>query len=289
MMGLITHHADSYLPAELPKDGTYYIQLTDAQHHGGRAYGYRLRIAPAQGDFALRMTPSSISMRAGGTAAIWVHALRKDGFDGEIDVLLKDAPTGFELDGGRIPAVRDRIRVTLTVPNETPAEPVALRLEGRASVGGHIFKRPAVPADDVMQAFLYRHLVPAQEFLILVEKARWGVPPVELACTSPVRIPAGGSARVRIKTTRRANFKDVQLQLDEPPEGLSLNGVTVMPDGLSFQLKAEKDAMQSGFADNLIIEAFRESVVKQKDGKLTNKKRRNSMGVLPAIPIEIVQ
>jgi hypothetical protein len=289
MMGLITHHADSYLPAELPKDGTYYVQLTDAQHHGGGAYGYRLRIAPAHGDFALRLTPSSIGMRSGGTAAIWVYALRKDGFDGEVDVVLKDAPAGFQLEGGRIPAERDCVRVTLTVPNETPAKPVAIQLEGRASIEGHIIKRSAVPADNVMQAFLYRHLVPAKEFLVFIQKARWGVPQVELAGSSPVRIPAGGSAHVRIKATGRANFKDVQLQLNEPPDGLTMYDVTVVPNGLSFDLKAEKDTMQSGFADNLIIEAFRESVVKQKDGKLTNQKRRNSMGVLPAIPIEIVQ
>lgn len=68
-----------------------------------------------------------------------------------------------------------------------------------------------------------------------------------------------------------------------------MHDVTVVPNGLSFQLKADKDAMQSGFADNLIVEAFRESVVKQKDGKPKGQKRRNSMGVFPAIPIEIVQ
>ena len=289
VMGLITHHADSYLLTELPKEGTYYVQLTDAQHHGGGAYGYRLRIARAQGDFVLRMTPSSISMSAGSTAVIWVHALRKDGFDGEIEVLLKDAPEGFELHGGRIPAGRDRVRVTLTVPLTAPSKPVALQLEGRARIDGDIVTRPAVPADDVMQAFLYRHLVPAQEFLVCIQKTRWAVPPVELAGNSPVRIPAAGSAQIRIKTARRANFQDVQLQLNEPPEGLTIHNVTVVPNGLSFELKAEKDVMQVGFADNLIIETFRESVVKQKDGKLTNQKRRNSMGVLPAIPIEIVQ
>jgi hypothetical protein len=289
MMGLITHHADSYLLAELPKDGTYYVQLTDAQHHGGGAYGYRLRVAPAHGDFALRLTPSSISVRSGGTAAIRVHALRKDGFDGEIDLALKNTPAGFELDGGRIPAGRDCVRVTLTVPLNAPAEPVALQLEGHASIGGHTIERLAVPADDVMQAFLYRHLVPAQEFLIFIQKARWGAPPVELAGNSPVRIPAGGSTQVRLKTPRRANLKDVQLQLSEPPEGLTMHNVTVVPNGLSFELKAEKDTMQSGFADNLIVEAFREYAVKRKDGKPTGQKGRNSMGVLPAIPIEIVQ
>jgi len=289
VMGLITHHADSYLLAELPKDGTYYVQLTDTQHHGGGAYGYRLRIAPAQGDFALRVTPSSISMHAGGTAPIWVHALRKDGFDGQIDVVLKDAPAGFELCGGRIPVGRDRIRVTLTVPAKAPAEPVAIQLEGRASIGGHTINRLAVAADDVMQAFLYRHLVPAQEFLLFIQNTRWGVPPVELAGSSPVRIPAGGSAQVRIKTAGRANFKGVQLQLNEPPEGLTMHDVTVVPNGLTFQLKADENVIPNGFSDNLIVEAFRESVVKRKDGKPTGQKRRNSMGVFPAIPIEIVQ
>ena len=287
VMGLITHYADSYLLAGLPKDGDYYIQLTDAQHHGGGAYSYRLRIARAQGDFALRVTPSSIGLLAGGTAAIRVHALRKDGFDGEIAVVLKDAPAGFKLNGGRIPAGRDSVRVTLTAPAKAPVKPVALQMEGRANIGGHTVTQAATAADDVMQAFLYRHLVPAKEFLVFIRKTRWRSPPVELAGSSPVRITAGGSARVRIKTARRSNFKSVQFQLDEPPEGLTMHDVTVVPNGLSFQLKAGKDAMQ--IADNLIVEAFREFMVKRKDGKPTGQKRRNSMGVFPAIPIEIVK
>jgi len=287
VMGLITHHADSYMLAELPKDGDYYVQLTDTQHHGGGAYGYRLRIDHAKGDFALRLTPSSISTRAGGTIPIRVHALRKDGFDGEIEIVLKDAPAGFKLCGGRIPAGRDRVRVTLTASPKAPNKPITLQFEGRANINGRSIERLAVPADDVMQAFLYRHLVPAQEFLVFVQKARWGAQPAELVGNSPVLIPAGGSKQVRLKTSRRANFKDLQLQLNEPPEGLTMHDVTATPNGLSFQLRAGKDAVH--IADNLIVEAFREYAVKRKDGKPTGQRRRNSMGVLPAIPIEIVQ
>jgi hypothetical protein len=81
----------------------------------------------------------------------------------------------------------------------------------------------------------------------------------------------------------------VQLQLNEPPEGLTMYSVAVVPAGLTFQLKADKNLLRSGFADNLIVEAFRESVVRAKDGTPTNQKRRSSLGVFPAIPIEIVQ
>ncbi len=115
------------------------------------------------------------------------------------------------------------------------------------------------------------------------------MPPVEVAGRSPVRIPAGGSAQVLIKSRRRTVLKEIQLQLNEPPEGLTLHDVTVVPEGLAFQLKADKDTMQSGFADNLIVEAFREFTPKQQEGKPAPQKRRVSMGVFPAIPIEIVQ
>jgi hypothetical protein len=288
MMGLLTHHADSYLMAKLPQEGKYYVHLPDSQNHRGDAYGYRLRITAPQNDFALRVTPSSISMQAGGIVPISVYASRKDGFDGEIEVVLKDASTGFKLNGGRIPAGRDSVRMTLMAPENTPGRPVALQLEGRVRIGGRTVRHPVFGADDVMQAFLYRHLVPAKEFIVLVQKAKWRVPPVEIVGGSPIRIPAGGSADVRIKTRRGAALKEIKLELREPPEGLTIDNVSVVADGLAFRLKTEKDDLQSGFEDNLIVEAFREYRPKQKDGKLSNQKRRYSMGVFPAIPIKVV-
>jgi hypothetical protein len=288
MMGLLTHHADSYLMATLPQNGTYYVHLADTQNHGGDAYSYRLRITAPQNDFALRVTPSNISMLAGGIVPISVYALRKDGFDGEIEVVLKDTSIGFKINGNRIPAGRDSVRMTLMAPANTPGRPVALQLEGRVRIDGRMVNRPVFGADDVMQAFLYRHLVPAKEFIVLVQKAKWRSPPVEIVGGSPIRIPAGGSVEVRIKTRRGKTLKEMKLELSKPPEGVTIGKVSVIKDGLTFQLKAEKDVIQSGFADNLIIEAFREYRPKQKDGTLSKQKRRYSMGVFPAIPIKII-
>ena len=288
VLGLMTHHADSYLLAELPKHGTYYVHLSDIQRHGGDAYGYRLRVAPAEGDFALRVTPSNLNMRAGQVVPIRVHALRKDGYRGPIDIVLKETSRGFALSGGRIPAGCDQVRMTLRAPAKAPDRPVALTLEGRAGVGGKMISRPVVAADDVMQAFLYRHLVPAQEFLVVVQKARWGAPPVELTAKGPIQIPVGGSAQVLFKTNRGQSFKQAALELNEPPEGVTLHDVAVVRGGLTFRLKADKDLSRPGMADNLIVEAFRESTPKPQEGKPAPAKRRNLMGILPAIPIEIV-
>jgi len=166
--GLTTHHADSLLSATLPADGTYYLALGDAQHKGGPAYGYRLRISPPEPDFELRVVPSSVNVRAGATATLTVYALRKDGFSDEIALTLKDAPSGFTLSGGRVPAGQDQAKVSLKAPPTPTKEPLSLCVEGRAVIQGREIVRPAVPADDMMQAFFYRHLVPAKDLKVAV-------------------------------------------------------------------------------------------------------------------------
>lgn len=287
MMGLVTHHADSYVMAELPSAGTYYVQLTDTQHHGGQAYAYRLRVSEPQPDFSLRVTPSSLQMLSSQIVPISVHVLRQDGFAGEIEVALENAP-GFKLSGTRIPPGSERVRMTLMAPPERPKKLVTLNLAGRARIKGKMVSHAVVPADDVMQAFLYRHLVPAQEFVVSLKKPKSRLPSVKLAEPSPVRVPLGGTARVEIKTRRGKTLKEMRLELNEAPEGLTLHDLTVLPDGLAFKLHADQELMSKDFADNLIVEAFREYTPKAKDGQSAPKKRRYSMGIMPAIPFEIV-
>jgi len=286
--GWQTHHADSYLRAQLPAEGAYYVQLADAQQQGGEAYGYRLRVSPPQPDFALRVTPSSVSARAGAAAPICAYVLRRDGFDGEVELALQGAPSGFQLQGARIPAGRDHVRLTLTAPPNPLAAPVSLKLAGRARIDGEVVRHEAVPADDMMQAFLYRHLLPSAELLVSVNPSRFRMPLLELAGPSPVRLPAGGAAQVRFRTGRRPALPPLQLELADPPAGVSLHDVTVTPQELAFVLQAGQDVPPEGLEDNLIVEAFTEVAPKPVEGKPVAPKRRVSLGVLPAIPIEIV-
>ena len=285
--GLVTHHADSYFMTALPETGTFYVHLSDSQDRGGGAYGYRLRISQPQSDFALRMTPSSLSTYPGGTVVVQVYVLRKDGFDGEINIVLKDAPEGFKLEGGRIPAGCNKIRMTLTTPLIAPATPVSLELEGGVVISNRIVTRPVVPADDIMQAFLYRHLVPSQQLLISIVRRGSPAPLFEVEGDEPVRLIRGGSAQIRCRISKRKVFNNIELKLNQPPQGLTLHDVKVASGILSFTLKADKDKIKTPLTDNLIIEAFREFTPKQK-GKKTAKKRRVSIGFLPAIPIQIV-
>jgi len=287
--GLNTHHADSYLRSRLPEDGVYCIEISDTQNQGGEVYAYRLRIGRPQPDYALRMTPSTINMPAGSVVPINVYAFRKDGFIGDIELVLKDPPAGFKLSGGRVPSGRDHVRMTLAAPSKPLNQPVVLQMEGLARIGDQMLTRPVIPAQDQMQAFAYMHLVPSQELMVAVTKGKARLPGIELVGSGSIMIPVDGKVQVRYKTPSRSLLGDIKLELNEPPKGIALRGVSIKPGSLTFLLEADGKAVKPGLKDNLIVEAFTEKDKTRKDGTKTGEKQRVPLGMLPAIPCEIVK
>ena len=288
--GLDTHHADSYLTATLPADGTYFIHLTDTQGQGGPEFAYRLRISEPQPDFALRAVPSSISLRAGMSAPVTVFALRRDGFTNAITLELKDAPTGFSLSGARIAEGQDKAQFTLKAPPQSSEKPVAIAIEGHALIGGKLAVRDAVPADDMMQAFLYRHLVPSKELAVTVNGAQrlFMRDAFKIISATPVKILPGGTARVRVSTPP-GNFSErFKLELNNAPEGISLTTVSAIPAGLELVFACDAEKMKAGATGNLICD-----VVPKNQGpanpqkKSGNQPRRAAVATLPAIPFTI--
>lgn len=287
--GLDTHHADSYLRVTLPADGLYRVRLEDAQGKGGREFGYCLRVSPPRPDFALRVAPSAINARAGATVPLTVWALRRDGFDGDIHLALADAPPGFHLSGAWVPAGQDKVFLTLTVPSGATAEPVSLRIEGRARVAGRELVRPVVPADERQQAFFYQHLVPAGELLVTVLESPRPAPRVRLLSQTPVPIPLGGTAAVTLGVPFPRWAAQFQFDLDDAPEGLVLAGVAPSRHGVEVRLRADGDRLPPGRKGNLILTAHtpRANVATNRAGAAPAP-RRSPAVVLPAIPFEIV-
>lgn len=166
--GLNTHDADSCIMARLPNDGTYCIHLGDTARNGGEAYAYRLRISAPQPDFALRIVPSAISLRKKSSGPVTVHVLRKDGFTGPIKLFLNDPPEGFSSSPLTLSGTQTVARLAIKSTRVETPESVSLQVMGSAKINGNMVLHQAVPAEDRMQAFLWRHLVPARDFRVLV-------------------------------------------------------------------------------------------------------------------------
>ena len=308
--GLRTHHADSLINFTLPADGTYYVRLGDAQHHGGPEYAYRLRLSAPRPDFELRVAPSCLNTIAWRLNTLAVFALRKDGFNGEIALRFKDNPDGLALDGGLIPEGQDQVRLTLAMAPMLTGEPMRVCLEGRAMIDGKEVVRQAVPADEMMQAFFYKHLVPARDFTLVPEDrfrfreeaARAGrreetgqqAPdraatfqhPMDILSRQPVRIPVGGTVEVQVRMSWGRNGQ-AQVDLSDPPEGVTVDRVSWTEKGMAVVLRGDAEKAKPRLKGNLMANAFLQTTVTEKDGK--TREVRNLIGPLPAIPFEIVK
>ena len=166
--GLNTHHADSYLMVKLPADGVYYVHIGDTAHNGGEEYAYRLRLSAPRPGFALRVVPSSVSLRGRDSASVTVYAIRQDGLTAPIQVSLKNLLPGFTAQPVTLTGTQAMARLSFKTSRITTNEPLSLTVQGWAKLGDQIITNVAVPAEDRMQAFLWRHLVPAQDLKVLV-------------------------------------------------------------------------------------------------------------------------
>jgi hypothetical protein len=177
-----------------------------------------------------------------------------------------------------------------------------LRLEGRAQIGGVPVRRPVVPAEDMMQAFAYRHLVPQQVLLVAVTGSRpvpavWRplVPGIQLASATPIQIPLGGTAQAQVRAPqvlpnrRQSALPTIRFRLSNPPRGVTLRGTTVVPTGVILTLKADANAALAGDSGNVIVEALIESKARGPGGQPVAHTQRVSLGVLPPIPFRVVR
>jgi hypothetical protein len=287
--GLNTHHADSYFSTVLPTNGTYYLWLGDTQHKGGPEYSYRLRLSPPQPDFALRVVPSSLNVRAGGSVPLTVYALRKDGFTNQITLVLDGAPAGFKLTGDSIPAGQNQVQVTLTAPPTALPEPVSLSLQGCAVFQGRALLRKAVPAEDMMQAFAYRHLVPVKELEVAVLKRPNPRATMTILSGTPVRMPPGGTARIEVGLPGPRIAERAQFELSNPPEGITIQNASPVRDGVEIVLQTDAAKIKPGLKGNLIINGYVPRPAETNAAKpKANNNQRMPLGALPAIPFEII-
>jgi hypothetical protein len=97
--------------------------------------------------------------------------------------------------------------------------------------------------------------------------------------------------QVRIPPGYRT-FEKVELELSEPPDGVSLKDLSLGFDGASFVIQTDSSKVKTGLRGNLIVNV---SGVRPPPANAPNAQRlaaaarqRVTIGTLPAIPFEIV-
>lgn len=283
--GLLTQHADSKIEFHPPGDGRYYIRVGDSQRQSGPEFSYCLRLANRNPDFALRIVPSAINGAPGTPSPVTVYAIRKDGFSGDIN--LSATPGEFTLSGGCIPAGSDSITATLTFPETMKTNPEPVEITGTAEISGTRVSRKATPADDMLQAFIYHHLVPADSLLAYSPPE---FPPKKPAITvlpGTVVIPPENAGRTKVLLPKFLTTVDVRAELQNPPEGIRIESVTPNKDGIEIAFCADPKKIKPGSRGNLIVEL--NATQTQTKGDKPPVRKHWTVGLLPAIPYELAK
>ncbi|MBM3877161.1 MAG: serine protease [Verrucomicrobia bacterium] len=150
--------ADPLGKLEIKDDGTYRLQVRDL--FGGTrsdaANIYRLIVRKAAPDFALtgwaihmelrngdrNAVSKPIALRPGGSMAFEVAVVRRDGFDGEIELGMTGLPTGVTAAGIKIPVGQAQGKLIVSADEKAPRSLSFAKLFGRAQVNGAAMERP---------------------------------------------------------------------------------------------------------------------------------------------------
>ena len=170
-IGLETHHADPYLMVELPSSGEYIVRLYHSGSQGGPEYAYRLRISLPRPDFEVFVTPSGLTLDR-NPKTFQAFVLRKDGFDGEIRLQLKNGFPGVAQGAATIPADADQTDCALHTDNRYVGLPRSLQFDAVATINGKEIVRAVTAVDDHEQAFIYHHWIPADSMTIIKPRRR---------------------------------------------------------------------------------------------------------------------
>ncbi|MCA9048867.1 MAG: serine protease [Planctomycetaceae bacterium] len=218
---------------DIPEDGRYRLQLSDL--FGGTRNDpnniWRLIIRRPQPDFSVvawamhmelrngdrNALSKPIALRGGATMPFEVAVVRRDGFDGDINLTLENLPDGVTASGLKIPAGQTLGHLLVTADQNAPRGLTSAKLTGTAQINGETVSRTgrfASMAWPVPNAWAE---IPKPRLLADMPVSVGGseFAPVSIAVAEPdvLEVAEGGTLKLPLTLTRRSEFSGNKMSL----------------------------------------------------------------------------
>ena len=142
--------------------GEYVAEVTDRTRHGGSDYVWWLDVRRPKPDFEAFSTRSTIPMLGGKSVKVIFRIRRKDGFDGKVTL---EFPPDIRAQSNVITSGVDEVAAFLSYRGTVGKEIQPMKVFASATINGKTVRHPVMPCDEYEQAFAWKHLVPAEDFL----------------------------------------------------------------------------------------------------------------------------
>jgi hypothetical protein len=225
--------ADIIGKVEIKEDGIHRLQLSDL--FGGTRSDpknvYRLIVRQASPDFAvvgwaLHMTlrngdrnalSKPIALRGGATMPFEVVVVRRDGFNGEIDLVMDNLPDGVTATGLKIPAGKSRGIMLITADQNAPQGLTSANFFAHATIDGQAVTRPCRMASMAWPVPNAWNEIPSPRLLadVPVSVCDSEFAPLTIAATEDKvwEVTAGQTLTIPLVQTRRCEFSGKKTSL----------------------------------------------------------------------------
>lgn len=218
---------------EIKQDGRYRLQISDL--FGGTRTDprnvYRMVIRKAAPDFAVvawaqhmelrngdrNALSKPIALRGGATMALEVVAVRRDGYDGPIEITMDGLPEGVTAHGLKIDAGKTRGQMLISAQQDAPGSFANVTFSGRAVIDGTPVTRQCWLASHAWPIPDSWGEIPAPRLLADVPVSVSGVDlaPITIAPASPEirEVTAGEKITIPLVQTLRTEFQGASTDL----------------------------------------------------------------------------
>jgi hypothetical protein len=238
-------HADSRIENwAAPAAGRYTIEVRDLHGRGGENFVYFLKIVRAEPRFELEIDTDKTLLAPGLASVIFVRALRKDGFAGEIQLAVDGLPAGVTASCGRILATGQDGCIIVRAAPEAKQTAVNLRIFGTASRpdGKGKLEATARPLQEIYMPGGGRFHFPADIHTLSISE------PLDLqsVTVSPasITLKPGESKRLEVTIKRSPGFKG-NVTLDTVYQHLGTIYGSSMPAGVRIDDGASQTLLTS--------------------------------------------
>jgi hypothetical protein len=240
-------HADSRIENwTAPATGRYTIEVRDLHGRGGENFLYFLTLVRSEPHFELEIDSDKTLLAPGLASALFVRAVRKNGFAGEIQLGVEGLPAGVTAHCGRILADgRDGCILVRAAPDAKQTA-VNLRIFGTAprpdgvptrSVGTRMLEATARPLQEIYMPGGGRYHYPADMHTLSIGD------PLDIQSVTirpaSITLKPGESKKVEVDIARRPSFKG-NITLDTVYQHLNTIYGSSMPPGVRIDDKASQ-------------------------------------------------
>jgi hypothetical protein len=233
-------HADSQIANwAASASGRYTIEVRDLHGRGGESFVYFLTIVRSEPHFELEIDSDKTLLAPGLSSAIFVRAVRKNGFAGETQLGVEGLPAGVTAHCGRILADGRDGCIILRAAPDAKQTAVNLRIFGTASHpdGKGKLEATARPLQEIYMPGGGRYHFPADMHTLSIGEPL-DIQSVTIRPTS-ITLKPGESERVEVVLSRRLGFKG-NVTLDTVFQHLNTIYGSSMPTGVRIDDKASQ-------------------------------------------------